>query len=182
MSAILERNARSPRRASRSTFGLRQSWGRGFGQHTFDGRDGALAYRYRLRASRCDAGWDQCCRTRAATPRGLGAIKRSAKELRTGTTVADVEGTGFQSGLPPRESRSVRRAIRGGACHRREPRPTSRSGGTSPATHGCCFRWREAASRVKWEFQPLASKNSRNRRYFIECDGLFGSVARRDGR
>jgi hypothetical protein len=180
MSAILERNACRSRRASRSAFGLRQSWGRGFGQHIFDGRDGALAFCHRLRASRCDAGSDLSFRTRAATPRGLGAIKRSAKELRTGTTVAVVEGSGFQLGLPPCESRSVRRAIRGGARHCREPRPAFRSGGANPATHECYFRWREAVSRVRWESQPLASKNSRNRRFFLEFDGLARSGWRRD--
>jgi hypothetical protein len=146
----------------------------GDGQHPFDGRDGALALGHRLRASRCNAGSDQCCRTRATTLRGLGTIKRSAKELRLGTTVADVEGMGFHLGLPPRESRSVRRAFRGGSRHCREPRPTSRPGGTIPATQGCYFRWREAIFDFKWEFQPLASKNSQNCPFFLEFWGLAG--------
>jgi len=180
MSAILERNACRPRRASRSAFGLPRSWGRGFGQHIFDGRDGALAFGHRLRASRCDAGSDQPFRTCAATLRGLGAINRSAKELRLGTTVADIEGMGFHLGLPPRESRSVRRAFRSGSRHCREHRPTSHPGGTIPATQGCYFRWREAIFDFKWEFQPLASENSRNRRFFLEFGGLMRSGPRRD--
>ena len=181
MSAILERNARSPRRGSRTTFGLPRSWGRGFGQHIFDGRDGALAIGHRLRASRCDAGSDQCCWTRATALRGLGTIKRSAKELRMGTTVAAVEGLGFHLGLPPCESRSVRRAIRSGSRHRREPLPTSHPRGANPSTHGCCFRWREAVFDLEWESQPLASKFGRNCCFFINFDDLMTPEPRRDG-